>query len=185
MFRLFKCVHASIKVCAWQWNFKGRNLDSLPLMMTLYLYVAQLWKCQSTCRYNVHVHMYNRDTLNAKLRQVLIMMQSLAFLCNMWHCKHEMLPQMQCKDRIWFFLCVSYVALHLTNQFSEFYHNAMDAVQGFVLLYEPSLSLQERTKWTDGSKLLICCRPYLIHALVLYMYMYMSTHTYTHAHVHV
>ena len=47
--------------------------------------------------------------------------------------------------------------LRLTNQFSEFYYDVMDTVQGFASLYEPSLSLQERTKRTDGSKCLICC----------------------------
>ena len=33
------------------------------------------------------------------------------------------------------------VALHWTNQFSEFYQNATDTIQGFATLCEPSLSL--------------------------------------------
>ena len=32
--------------------------------------------------------------------------------------------------------------LHLTNQFSEFYHNGMNAMQGFASLCEPSLILK-------------------------------------------
>ena len=44
------------------------------------------------------------------------------------------------------FFASAMLQLRLTSQFSEFYHNVMDAVQDFALLYEPSLSLQEGTK---------------------------------------
>ena len=38
--------------------------------------------------------------------------------------------------------------LSFTNQFSEFYHNVMDAMQGFVSLCEPSLTFHSiTTKW--------------------------------------
>ena len=37
---------------------------------------------------------------------------------------------------------ITSAVLHLTNQFSEFYHNGMNAMQGFASLREPSLILK-------------------------------------------
>ena len=69
------------------------------------------------------------------------MTQSLAL-----YCKHNMLPLMpqmanatQCNTRIGSDSIFASAALRLTNQFSEFYHNATDTTQGFVSLCEPSL----------------------------------------------
>ena len=82
------------------------------------------------------------------LRLVHIMNKDLRFFrsCQCFLCKHDKLHQMQRIMRIGSNSIFASAALHLTNQFSEFYHNTTDTTQGFASLCEPSLNQNNDNK---------------------------------------